>query len=77
MLRAILVFALVLGIVIGGLLLLRRTANMQPPDPEAGSPACRQDNSEEDEEQRAGKALLSASTAPCARTRPQSAQDRH
>ena len=28
MLRAILVFALVLGIVIGGLMLLRRTANM-------------------------------------------------
>lgn len=48
MLRAILVFALVLGIVVGGLLLLRRTANMQPPIPKRDRPPAQE--SEKDEE---------------------------
>lgn len=48
MLRAILVFALVLGIVVGGLLLLRRTANMQPPIPKRDHPPAQE--SEKDEE---------------------------
>ena len=55
MLRAILVFALVLGIVVGGLLLLRRTANMQPPIPKRDHPpadkiAANKDDDEDDEE---------------------------
>jgi DUF2897 family protein len=50
MLRAILVFALVLGIVIGGLMLLRRTANMNPPVPKHKLPPPGKNNSEEDED---------------------------
>lgn len=55
MLRAILVFALVLGIVVGGLMLLRRTANMQPPIPKrdhspADKIAANKDDDEDDEE---------------------------
>jgi hypothetical protein len=48
-LRAILVLAIVLGIVIGGLLLLRRTANMQPPIPKVRRPP-----DDEDEDARSG-----------------------
>ncbi|HKE45178.1 MAG TPA: DUF2897 family protein [Steroidobacteraceae bacterium] len=51
MLRALLVLALLLGIVIGGLLLLRRTANMQPPMPKRDPNAAKQaPESEEDED---------------------------
>jgi Protein of unknown function (DUF2897) len=52
MLRALLVFALVLGIVVGGLMLLRRTANMNPPIPKRDHPPA--GNSESDEDERSG-----------------------
>ena len=51
MLRAILVFALVLGIVVGGLMLLRRTANMQLPIPKDKlPPAAGTSKADEDED---------------------------
>ncbi|HZF27154.1 MAG TPA: DUF2897 family protein [Steroidobacteraceae bacterium] len=49
MLRAILVFALVLGIVVGGLLLLRRTADMQPPIRKRERPPAKDRDSDEEE----------------------------
>jgi hypothetical protein len=48
--RAILIFAIVLGIVIGGLMLLRRTANMNPPLPKRKLPPPGKDDSDEDED---------------------------
>ena len=49
MLRALLLFALVLGIVIGGLMLLRRTANMQPPIPKRERPPAQDRDSDQDQ----------------------------
>lgn len=46
---ALLIIGLALGGVLGGLLLLRRTANMQPPTPKR-DPSAKQDEDEEDED---------------------------
>ena len=46
---ALLIIALALGGVLGGLLLLRNTANMQPPIPKRDA-AAKQDEDEEDED---------------------------
>ena len=48
--RAILIFAIVLGIVIGGLMVLRRTANMNPPIPKEKLKPQRKDDADEDED---------------------------
>jgi Protein of unknown function (DUF2897) len=50
MLRALLVFALVLGIVVGGLMLLRRTANMNPPIPKRDHPPAAESEVDKDDE---------------------------
>jgi hypothetical protein len=52
--RAILFFLLVLGIVIGGLMLLRRTANMPPPERDRSHPRVEIKPKDDDDEDRSG-----------------------
>jgi uncharacterized protein YneF (UPF0154 family) len=47
--RAVLILGIVLGIVIGSLMVLRRTANMNPPIPKEKLRPPGQDDAEEDE----------------------------
>ena len=50
MVLALLIIALALGIVLGGLLLLRRTANMQPPIPKR-DPSVKRSEADKDEDE--------------------------
>lgn len=52
--RAILVFLLVLGIVLGGLLLLRRTAGMRPPKPDSKYKRVEMKPQDDDEDDKGG-----------------------